>query len=69
MVDDTYVGYTKQLLQETIKQCKTGGSDLQDEDRTHEWILYTCHTVVCIDNMLSARPTGLNKLHRILLFQ
>jgi len=29
--------------------------------RTHEWNLYTCHTVVCIGNKQSAGPTGSNK--------
>ena len=32
MVDDTYVGYVEQLLQETIEQYNTGGSNLQDEE-------------------------------------
>ncbi|XP_065894336.1 uncharacterized protein [Dysidea avara] len=30
-VKATY-GYVEQLLQETIEQCNTGGSDLQEED-------------------------------------
>ena len=29
---DVYAGYIEQLLQETIKQCNTGGGDLSDEE-------------------------------------
>ena len=29
---DVYADYIEQLLQETIKQCNTGGGDLSDEE-------------------------------------
>jgi len=29
-----YAGYIEKLLQETIKQCNTGGVDLQDEQES-----------------------------------